>query len=51
MPHENNMFPIASGIAMETMCAYLSSNYALTHWKCVLRCCAKYPHMDLPSPE
>ena len=25
--------------------------YALPHWKCVLRCCAQCPRIDLPSPE
>ena len=33
------------------MCEYQSSRYALPHWKCVLRCCAHFPWIDLPSPE
>ena len=38
-------------MAMEIMCAYLSSNYALPYWKCVLRCCVQCPRIDLPIPE
>ena len=33
------------------MCVYPSSNYALSHWKCVLHCCAQFTCIDLPSTE
>ena len=39
MPHVKHMCPTAYEIVMEKMCAYKSSNYALTHWKCVYNCC------------
>ena len=33
------------------MCAYPQSDYALPHWKCVMRCCAKCPSVNLPDQE
>ena len=33
------------------MCAYPQSDIALLHWKCVLKCCAKYPCVNLPDQE
>ena len=40
MTHGKHMFQTASGMEMEIMCAYPLSKYALSYWKCVLRCCA-----------
>ena len=51
MPHGKHTPKTVSDINMATMCAYKSSKYALPHWKCVLRCCAKCPCINLPSPE
>ena len=51
MQHGNHIFNTSSDMVMATMCAYPSSEYLLPHWKCVLRCCAKYPRIDLPSIE
>ena len=51
MPHKNNMFQTDSDTTMVTMCEYPSSNYALPHWKCVLRCCTKCPCIDLPCTK
>ena len=51
IPHGKNIFKAASGMYMATICAYSSSNYALPYWKCVLRCYAKCPRIDIPSPE
>ena len=45
------MFQTASYMAMTTIFSYPSYNYALPHWKYVLRCCEKCPRIDLPSPE
>ena len=50
MPHVNHMFQIASDISVSTMCAYPSSNCALPRWKCVLRCCAQFPQIDISIP-
>ena len=33
------------------MCAYPWSAHALPHWKFVLRCCVKYPIINLPDQE
>ena len=33
------------------MCAYSQSDHFLSHWKCVLRCCAKCPSINLPDQE
>ena len=51
MPHGKHIFKTASDMYMETICAYPPSKYALTHWKCVLWCCAQFPYIDIPSPE
>ena len=51
MPHGKHMLQSESDISMATMCTYPSSNYALPHWKYVLRCCAQCPHIDIPSTE
>ena len=34
-----------------TMCEYPQSNHTLTHWKCVMRCCAKCPIINLTDQE
>ena len=51
MPNGKNMIYTEYEMAMETMCEYPSSNYALPHWKCVLRCCTKCPCIDLPCTK
>ena len=33
------------------MCAYTQSDNALPHWKCVMRCCAKYTCVNIPDQE
>ena len=38
-------------MAKATLCAYPQSDHALPHWKCVLRCCAKCPSVNLPDQE
>ena len=35
----------------ETMCAYPKSDHALSNWKCVIRCCAKFSCINLPDQE
>ena len=34
-----------------TMCEYSQSDHALPHWKCELRCCAKFISINLPGQE
>ena len=50
IPHGKNVFQTAPGMVMIKLCVYPSSNYALPNHKCVLRCCAQYQRIDLPSP-
>ena len=38
-------------MANATMCAYPHYDNALSHWKCVLRCCADCPCINLPDQE
>ena len=33
------------------MCKYSQSDHALPHWKCVLRCCADFPCINIPNHE
>ena len=33
------------------MCAYPQSDHALSHWKCVLRCCSKCPFVNISVQE
>ena len=33
------------------MCVYPQSDHALPHWKCVIRCCAKCPSVNLTEQE
>ena len=33
------------------MCAYIQSDHAMPHWKCVLRCCADRPCINIPDQE
>ena len=51
MTHGKHMFQIDFDIAMEKMCAYPSSKYALPHFKYILRCYAQCPQIDLTIPE
>ena len=34
-----------------TMCEYPQYDHALTHWKCVLICCAECPCINIPDQE
>ena len=33
------------------MSAYPQSDYAVPHWKFILRCCAEFPSINLPDEE
>ena len=41
----------ASDTEKATMCTYIHSDHALPHWKCVLRCCAKFPCINIHDQE
>ena len=51
MPHGRHIYTKASDIANATMCTNPHSDHALQHWKCVLRCCADCPCINLPYQE
>ena len=51
MPHGRHIYAKAYDMENATMCAYPNSDHAFPHWKCVLRCCAECPHINLPDIE
>ena len=51
MPHGRHNFNKAFDMANATMCTYPQSDHAPTHRKCVVRCCAECPHINLPDHE
>ena len=51
MPHGRHIYAKASDMEKSKMCAYPQSDHMLPHWKCVLRCCAKCPSINLPDQE
>ena len=51
MPHGSHIYAKSYSMANATMCAYPQSDHALSHWKCVFRCCAKCPSVNLPDQE
>ena len=51
MPHGRHIYAKASDMANATICTYSHSDDALPHWKCVLRCCADCPCINLPDKE
>ena len=51
MPHGHHIYVKSSDMEMATMCAYPYSDHALPHWKCVLRCCADCPCINLSDQE
>ena len=38
-------------MAKAKMCANSHSHHVLPHWKCVLRCCAQCPSINIPDQE
>ena len=51
MTHGRNIYSKAYDMEKEIMCAYSQSDHVLPHCKCVLKCCAKFPSIDLPDQE
>ena len=49
MIHTRHIYAKASDMAKPIMCAYPHSDHALTLWKCVLICFAKFPSFDIPN--
>ena len=51
MPHGRHIYFKESDMAKATLCTYPQSDHALSHWKCVLRCCDDCPCINLPDQE
>ena len=51
MPHGRHIYAKSSDMSQATICTYPQSDHALPHWKCVLRCCAKCLHINIPDQE
>ena len=51
MPHGRHIYAKSYDMAKGKMCAYSYSDHALPHWKCVLRCCAQCPSINIPDQE
>ena len=51
MTHGGNIYKTSYEMDMSTMCAYPTSQHALLHWKCVLRCCESFSRIDLPCRQ
>ena len=51
MPHGRHIYIKASDMEKVTICTYPRSDHALPHCKCVIRCFAKYPSINLADQE
>ena len=51
MPHGCHIYSKASDMEKATIFAYPQSDHELPHWKCVLRCCAKCPSVNIPDQK
>ena len=51
MPHRLHIYAKAYDMVNATMCTYPQYDHALPHWKCVLRCCADFPYINIPDQE
>ena len=51
MPYGHHIYAKEYDMSKPKMCAYSQSDHALPHCKCVLRCCAKCPSINIPDQE
>ena len=51
MQYGRHIYAKASGMVNSTVCAYSHYDNALPQWKCVLRCCAECPCINIPDQE
>ena len=49
MPHGCHIYAKASYMENATMGEYPQSDNALTHWRCVIQYCEKFPCVNLPD--
>ena len=51
MPHGRHIYAEAYDMANATICTYSQSYHVLPHYKCVLRCCAQCPSINITDQE
>ena len=51
IPHGGHICAKAFDMAKAIMCTYPQYDHALPHWKCVLRCCADCPCINVTDQE
>ena len=51
MPHGRHSYAKAYDMESATMCTYPQSDHAISHWKCVLQCCADCPFINILDQE
>ena len=51
MPHGHHIYAKEYDMSNPKICAYSQSNHALPNCKCVLRCCAKCPSINITDQE
>ena len=51
MTHGRHIYAKSYDMAKATVCANSKSDHALPHWKCILRCCAQFPSINIPDQE
>ena len=51
MPHGRHIYAKTSDMAKATICAYPQSDHALPQCKCLLRCCADCPCINISYQE
>ena len=51
MPHGRQIYNKVSDMERAKMCAFPQSDHTLSHWKCVMRFCAKFPCVNLTDKE
>ena len=47
MPHGRHIYSKASDMSKANICAYPHPDHALPHCKCVMKCCAKFPRVNI----
>ena len=51
MPHGRHIYSKAYDMAKAKMCTYPQYDHVFPHWKGVLRCCTKFPFINLTDQE
>ena len=51
MPHGRHIYAKSYDMEKVTMCANPQYDHVLPHWKCVLKCFAQCPRINIPDQE